>query len=349
MLKLTEEWSNLAVDHLPLGLLAIDQKSHVRIFNRSMSLLTGLGKEKVLGRPFQEFLDGQVPELNKLLQTLVTGEEFQNLRPETVIPAASSATCTINTYPLRDKSGAIIGAMAMFTPLGREYELEKAVIKAEKLAILGQLSSEMVHEIRNPLTTISGFLQLLQSDLKGTPREEYINIMLTELEHVNRLVIEFLQLARPGYSRRTQFSITKLINEMVMLVESEALLRKVEIKLETAPGIPPVLGDPEQLKQAFLNIIKNAFDALSGGGIIFLQTLWDRHNKYVQVIIRDTGVGMDEQTIANMFYPFFTTKENGTGLGMLISKKIIDNHGGRIEVKSEPSKGTTVTVLLPLD
>ncbi|SFR00547.1 histidine kinase dimerization/phospho-acceptor domain-containing protein [Desulfoscipio geothermicus] len=137
--------------------------------------------------------------------------------------------------------------MAVFIPVGRQQELENAIIKAEKLAILGQLAAVAVHEIRNPLTTINGFLQLLQKDLQGTPKEEYLSIMLSELKHVNRLISEFLHLARPGYSKRTHCSINKLIREVLILVESEASIHNLEIILETSTNIPPILADDEQI------------------------------------------------------------------------------------------------------
>jgi two-component system sensor histidine kinase AtoS len=338
----------MAVDHLPVGLLVIDREGQVRVFNRALSRLTGLKNDTVLGRLFLKVLDGHRPDLNKLLQTLATGGEFQELNPEAVVPVIGSTAFAASTYAIRDKSGVTIGAMAVFIPVGRQQELENAVIKAEKLAILGQLAAGMVHEIRNPLTAVGGFLQLLQKSLKGTPKEEYIPIMLAELKHVNRLIAEFLQLAKPGSSKRTSCSITKIMTEVLMLVESEAFLRKVDIINETSIDISSISGDDKQLKQVFLNIIKNAFDALSDGGKLFLQTSWDMHEGFVRVAIRDTGAGMDEQTVTNLFDPFFTTKESGTGLGMFISKKIIDNHGGRIEIQSEPERGTTVTVLLPV-
>ncbi|MDD3654950.1 MAG: ATP-binding protein [Desulfotomaculaceae bacterium] len=348
MIGLVEGWSSLALDHLPVGLLIIDREGFIRGINQVLTGLIGLKRDQVTGLPLEEIIGAGQTGSNKLLQTLASGREFQHLMPEDVVPGISSNDYSTSTHCVRDKSELIMGAMALFTPLGRQQELEKAVIKAEKLALLGQLATEMVHEIRNPLTTINGFLQLLQRDLKGTPGEEYINLMLTEMVRVNGLIKQFLQLSRPGYSKRKLYSLNELMNDIFLLVESEALHRKLDIRLVTAPDIPPILGDNEQLKQAFLNIIKNAFDALSVGGKLCMQTLWNNHEKFIQTIITDTGVGMDEQTIANMLHPFFTTKESGTGLGMLISKKIIDNHGGQINIQSEPGKGTTVTVLLPV-
>ncbi len=351
-LELVTKWSRLALDNLPVGLLVIDQLGKIRLFNRVLSGWTGLDGNKVLGRRLLEVLGDQKSGFksgfNKLLQTLTTGREFQSLRPGTVINVACPTACLADTCVLRDKSGVSVGAMAVFIPSGRQQELENAVIKAEKLAILGQLAAAMVHEIRNSFTTIGGFLQLLRDDLKGTPKEEYIHIMLAEFDNTNRLLKEFLQMARPGYSNRALFSITKLITELVMLVESEALMHNLNIYVEMAHDTPPIYGDCNQLKQVLLNIIKNAFEALPNNGKLILKTSWDRQEGFVLVTICDTGAGMDEQTLANMFVPFFTTKESGTGLGMFISKKIIDNHGGRIEIQSEPDKGTTVKVLLPI-
>lgn len=348
MVEFLEDWSRLAVDHLPVGIIAIDREGRVRIFNRSLSKLTGLKDDHVLGKPFLTLLNGQRSSFNKLLQTLATGKEFKSLTPESVIPVNASSDFMVNIYAIRDKGGVTVGAIAMFTPAGRQQELENTIVKVEKLAILGQLATEMIHEIRNPLTTVSGFMQLLQQHLEGSPQEEYLTIMLAELEHINRFVSDFLLLARPGYCKRAQCSINQLITEVAALVECEAVIRKLIINLETSADMPLVNADGGQLKQVFLNITRNAFDALPDGGEVFLRVSMDQQQGIVRVVIRDTGTGMDQQTLANMFNPFFTTKENGTGLGMFISKKIIDNHGGHIEIQSEPGKGTTVTVLLPV-
>lgn len=348
MIEFLEDWSRLALDHLPVGIIAIDRESRVRIFNRSLSNLTGLKDDHVLGKSFLKLLNGQKPGFNKLLQTLATGKEFKSLNPASVIPVNASTDFMANIYAIRDKGGVTVGAMAVFTPARRQQELENTLVKVEKLAILGQLATEMIHEIRNPLTAVSGFMQLLQQHLDGSPKEEYLTIMSAELKHINRLVSDFLLLARPGYCKRAQCSINQLITEVVALVECEAVIRKLIISLETSEDIPLVNADGGQLKQAFLNITRNAFDALPDGGEVFLRVSGDEQQGIVRVVIRDTGTGMDEQTLGNMFNPFFTTKESGTGLGMFISKKIIDNHGGHIEIRSEPAKGTTVTVLLPV-
>lgn len=349
MVELSEEWSHLALDHLPVGLLVINRHRKVRIFNHTLSKFLGLKREKVLGQPLMETLDDRGPESNLLIKTLVTGKEFQNLKPQSVVAVSCTVACLVNTFPVRNRTGITVGAMALFSPAARQQEMENAVIKAEKLAILGQLAAGMVHEIRNPLTAIGGFLQLLQNYLKGKPKEEYIPIMLSELNHANRLISEFLQFAKPGFAKRNKCSIVEIIKDVVMLVESEALSHQFDIEVDLDVSIPKVIGDSGQLKQVFINIMKNAFDALSEGGKIFIQTTWSELEGFVQIYIRDTGVGIDEETIKNMFNPFFTTKENGTGLGMFTSKKIIDNHGGRIEIQSEPGKGTTVIVLLPVE
>ncbi len=346
MVELLEDWSRLAVDHLPVGIIAVDREGRVRIFNRSLATLTGLNYDRVLGKSFLNLLNGQ--RFNKLLQTLATGKEFKNLNPESVIPVKASSNLVTNIYAIRDHSGVTVGAIAMFTPAKRQQELENTLVKVEKLAILGQLATEMIHEIRNPLTAVYGFLQLLQQHLEGSPKEEYLAIMSAELKNINRFVSDFLLLARPGYCKRAQCSINQLITEVVALVECEAVIRKLIINLETSEGMPLINADGGQLKQVFLNITRNALDSLPEGGEVFLRVSKDEQQGNVRVVIRDTGKGMDQQTLANMFNPFFTTKESGTGLGMFISKKIIDNHGGHIEIRSEPAGGTTVTVLLPV-
>ncbi|TYO97418.1 two-component system sensor histidine kinase NtrB [Desulfallas thermosapovorans] len=346
MVALAEGWLDLAVNHLPAGILMINREGRICVMNQVLSRMTGL-KNDVLGRSLHTVSKHQGHGINKLLQTIHTGIEFQGLNPETVLPVTGPFECTVNTYLVKEKNGATAGAMAVFIPVGRQQELENAVIKAEKLAILGQMAAGMVHEIRNPLTIISGFMQLLQNHLKGTSKEKYISLSLAELNRVNNLLTEFLQLSKPGYSKRIPCCISKIINDVVMLMESEIFRRNLEINLDITNDLPAISGDSDQLKQVFLNILKNALEALPNGGKIFLHTSQSKHEDYVKVVIKDTGVGMDEQTIASIFDPFFTTKEKGTGLGMFIIKKVIDNHGGHLDIQSKPGNDTTVTVLLP--
>lgn len=348
MAEFLHDWSRLAVDHLPVGIIAVDRESRIKIFNRLLAKLTGIEVEHVLGEPFTKLLDGQNSSSNKLLQTLATGREFQSLKPESVIPVNAKTNLVANISAINNKDGTRVGAIAVFTPERRLQELEKTIIKVEKLAILGQLATEMVHEIRNPLTAVSGLMQLLQQKLKGSPQEEYITIILAELKQLNSFVSDFLLMARPGYCKRAQCSINKLLKEVITLVECEASIRKLIINLEAEKDTPIVNADSGQLKQVFLNITRNAFDALPVGGELFIQSLKDKQQGIVRVVFRDTGIGMDKQTMANMFNPFFTTKNSGTGLGMFISKKIIDNHGGNIEIQSEPGRGATVTVVIPV-
>lgn len=348
MVESLVDWLQLVFNHLPLGIITIDRKGHVRLFNHTLSMLTGYKEELVLGKPFPELINKQDSGYNKLLQTLATGKEFQNLKPESVILINASTDFRANTYVIKDKGGATVGAMALLEPAGRQQELENAIIKAEKLAILGQLATEMVHELRNPLTAISGFVQLLQQKIRRNSELEYLAIISDELKHLNRLISDFLLQAKPGYCNRTRCSINQLLTDVVALVECEASLRNLKINLETPEDPPPIKADSGQLKQVFLNIIRNAFDALLDEGQLFLQCSGNEQLGIVRIVIRDTGKGMDRQTMANMFKPFFTTKESGTGLGMFISKKIIDNHGGSIEIQSEPAKGTTITVTLPV-
>lgn len=349
MVELAEEWSSLALDHIPVGLLVINRHKKIRIFNHTLSRLLEVKSEEVLGKPLMGVLYTREPGFNILLKTLATGEEFLNVKPQAVVTVSCSDTCQVSTHPVRNRTGITVGAMAMFTPAARLQEMENAVVKAEKLAILGQMAAGMVHEIRNPLTAIGCFLQLLHRNLHGKPKEEYIPIMLSELNRVNRLITEFLQFARPGYARRSRCSIVEIIKDVVMLVEYEALSRQIKIEVNLNVNIPNVFVDCEQIKQVFINIMKNAFDALPDGGKIFVENTWNESEGFVQVSIRDTGAGIDKDTIANMFNPFFTTKESGTGLGMFTSKKIIDNHGGRIDIQSEPGHGTKVTVMLPVN
>ncbi|HHV71676.1 MAG TPA: hypothetical protein GXX38_03570 [Clostridia bacterium] len=221
---------------------------------------------------------------------------------------------------------------------------------AERLSIIGQMAAGTAHEIRNPLTTIKGFLQLLQLKINNDKQEgygEYLDIILTEIDRMNSIVSDFLVLAKPTETRLECLEVNILLQEILSLVTSESLLRGIDFKIVYGKNLPPVAGDKEKLKQVILNLINNAFQAMQEGGKLTIGTYYDEETEHVTIWIEDTGKGIPEEIMDKLFEPFFTTKETGTGLGLAISNQIIKNHKGRIRVESELGKGTKFFIDLP--
>jgi len=229
-------------------------------------------------------------------------------------------------------------------------EIEGQMRRAERLSVLGELSAALAHEIRNPLGSIKGAAEILRDDYRpGDRKYEFLEILVGETERLDRVVEEFLRLARPRTVESGVCDVMEELRNMITLVSAEAKRRGVELKLEPA-ALPGVTGDREKLRQAFLNIILNGLQATLPGGKVTI-TASSAHDAaaggQVEICFIDTGAGIDSATLARIFDPFFTTKEGGTGLGLAITEKIIAGHGGSIDVESEPGRGTTVKVTIP--
>ena len=225
--------------------------------------------------------------------------------------------------------------------------IEEQLRRAEKLSTLGEMASLLAHEIRNPLGSIRGTAEILKDDYQpGDPKHEFIEIQIKETERLNRVVEDFLHMARPQPADMQQCPVQDELETIATLVSNDARERQIRLVLEP-PSVPVIIrADGEKLRQAFLNIIINALQATPAGGSVVISTALDQGT--CEICFRDSGPGIDAETQGRMFEPFFTTKPDGTGLGLAITRKIIESHGGTMQVDSEVGRGTTVTVRLPM-
>jgi len=234
------------------------------------------------------------------------------------------------------------------TPLKQEY-VPAALEKAERLAAMGKLAAGLIHEIRNPLTSVRGFIQLLsEKKSAGDQEREYLDVVLSEIDRVNEIIRNFLFLARSGEFRPVKTDLDRLIREILLVVENQAALKGIEIIYKHEPGTPEIQADPEQIKQVMLNLIQNAFQAMPFGGKLTISLYPEPSGNQVILEVADTGVGIPPEHFSRLGEAFFTTKEDGTGLGLAISYRIIEDHRGRITVHSEEGKGSCFLLKLPV-
>ncbi|WP_391574426.1 ATP-binding protein [Cohnella sp.] len=220
---------------------------------------------------------------------------------------------------------------------------EELLINSEKLYVAGQLAAGIAHEIRNPLTSLKGFLQLIVSGRRNN--NSYYDIMNAELDRIEDIVSELLMLSKPQVYELTYQDLRVMMRDTVTLLEAQAILHNIAIEAEYGTEPLWIYGVENQVKQVFINVIKNAIEAMIDGGWIRINL--SREHDGVFVRIRDEGPGIGEDQLAKMGQPFYTTKEKGTGLGLMVSYKIVDNHQGKIDVKSELGKGTLFEITLP--
>lgn len=228
----------------------------------------------------------------------------------------------------------------------------KTSIYPQYLENIHALAAGIAHEIRNPLTSVKGFLQLLRPYLIESGKEKYVDIAIDELNRANNLIFEYLNAAKPQMNKKEEIFLQKIIHEITLLYESEALFHNILLNIQLPDQIPSIFADGMQLKQVFINLIKNAIDAILEnsekipGKIDILVEIEEL--SAVCIYITDNGCGMSNETLNNLFTPFYTTKNTGTGIGLHICKKIIEEHSGQIFISSILGKGSTFKITFPI-
>lgn len=226
-------------------------------------------------------------------------------------------------------------------------ERDKKLQESEKLTLIGELASGVAHEIRNPLTSLKGFTKIIHDDLDGGSNRGYLKIMMDEIDRINFIVSEFMVLSKPHLVNFALTDLSKIITDVITLLNTQAIMKNIEIVPEINGKSVMLKCEENQIKQVLVNIIKNAIEATSEGGTIFVKL--EKRATIVSVSIIDHGIGIPEENINLLGKPFYTTKSEGTGLGIMISKKIIQNHNGEFKIVSEPNKGTKVSISLPIE
>lgn len=224
--------------------------------------------------------------------------------------------------------------------------VEEQLRRAEKLSTLGEMAAVLAHEIRNPLGSIRGTAEILKDDYRpGDPKHEFIEIQIKETERLNRVVEDFLRMSRQQPVELRDCSLREELETIVTLVARDAHDRGIFLRLEQGAEQGIIRGDGEKLRQAFLNIVINALQATPSGGTVSI--VLEKGETGFEVSFHDSGSGVTSDNLQRIFEPFYTTKPDGTGLGLAVTRKIIEGHGGILAIESEVCKGTTVTVTLP--
>ncbi len=240
----------------------------------------------------------------------------------------------------------VIGVYGIAKDITEQKHTEQKLLKSEKLSAVGQLAASIAHEIRNPLTALRGFTQLMNSSVENI-EVSYLEVMAKEIERIEMITGELLLLAKPQAHHFKLENIQEIFEDVTILLGSQALMNNVDIKV-ISEVLPLVRCVGNQLKQVFINLIKNAIESMPSGGEITVN-LTSKNKNTLSILIADQGCGIPEGIINNIGIPFYTTKQTGTGLGMMTSLKIIDAHNGSIDFSSEVGKGTIVNINLPID
>ena len=248
--------------------------------------------------------------------------------------------------PMKGATEAAKGFIVVFQDLTQIKRLETEIKQKEKWAAIGELSSNIAHEIRNPLASLKGSIEMLKED--SVPRnykERLMEIALSEMNRLNRIITEFLTYSRPSPPEYKKFDLSRVLEETSELLSNVEQNKKHVLIKKNFPDALEIEADPHKMRQVFWNLGINAIEAMPDGGELIISA--GNGDGFAEIAFQDFGMGIDERNIEKIFYPFFTTKEQGTGLGLAIAYRIIEEHNGRMNVKTSPGIGTTFEIILP--
>ncbi|WP_305044766.1 two-component system sensor histidine kinase NtrB [Geoalkalibacter sp.] len=347
------------VENVEDAVVALDQRGVVSLFNPAAEVCTGVSRRQCLGRSFEELFQGQVTLVSLIRSALREGRAFVNFEDSLLQrPSAPPIPVSVSVSPLLTSSGLQEGVVLILRDLTRVRELEEAVRHADRLSMIGTMAAGLAHEIKNPLSGIKGAAQLLDREITEDSRlKEYTRIMTREVERVNGIIEELMDLSSPRQPVMGEVDLGKLLGDIVLFQREAARTRDLSFVLRLDPSIPPIRGDENLLTRLFLNLIKNAVEALDQQGTVEISTRvaseyhlnqpGDRPVPFIEVEIRDDGKGMTPAQMEQIFTPFYTTKNRGGGLGLPICQKIVSEHRGFLKVESQAGQGSTFTVSLP--
>lgn len=335
------------------GVIGIDMNAVITHFNQAASQITGFTSNEVLGQKVTDIFKYNQDEEIALLQVIQSGRGAR--RDEKVLwhKDGHPVPVSFQTALLRDRDQRSLGAVEIFSDISKIKALEEEMQQTRTMAVLGEMSATVAHEIRNPLGAMGMWAGLLERDLEGDdPRKMILGKITEGLSRLNKIVSNLLVYTRPVRAELRKVNLNTILDEIVSFVdiEIERLGQKIVITKESSCHNAMVLADPEKLNQVVMNLCLNAIQAMPQGGALSVAVANEGRGDsgYACFTIGDTGVGIAKDNIPKIFDPFFTTKENGTGLGLAIVKKFVDSHSGYIDIKSTVGEGTQIKVFLPL-
>jgi two-component system NtrC family sensor kinase len=348
------------IDSLPLSLYAIDRNYEIVAWNRNRELgELGIPRGSVLGKNIFGVLTRQKKELleNEFARVFASGE-IQRLEQTTASENGELKHWLISKIPMwTGRNDEVTHVIAIGEEITARVEANRAVARAEKLAAIGRLAAGVVHEINNPLATISACAEALESRVSGgefdeSPEvellREYLGLIRSEAFRCKTITNGLLDFSHSRASEHVLVNLADVVSSATRLLSHQKRGEAVEFQIETAADLPSVAGDAGQLQQAVIALATNAIDAMPEGGVLKIESR--RNGSSVLIAVSDTGVGIAQEDITKIFEPFFTTKEigKGTGLGLAVCYGILTEHGGKLDVQSTPGVGTTFTISLPV-
>jgi len=340
-----QAFKDLIFQSVGTGLIALDHRHTVTAFNHAAEEITGLSADRVVGTAWSTLFGPAV--LLHAAEATIEKNPKASARYETTLRRAdgSAAPVRMTFSALRSGEGERLGLIGICEDLSTIRELEARMRQADRLATLGRLAANIAHEIRNPLASLTGAIEALTSEVSAEDaRERLGQIVLRESERLNAIIKNFLEYARPAPLALATVDISATLDEVLLLLEHRGDAGTLKVAREFPRGLMWRL-DAQQFRQALWNLCLNAVEAMPDGGELRIGTAV--HRDALEVWVSDTGEGIAAADLSHIFEPFFSTKSNGSGLGLALVHRIVQEHGGQIDVRSVPGLGTTFTLSLP--
>ncbi|OHB96931.1 MAG: hypothetical protein A2W74_02370 [Planctomycetes bacterium RIFCSPLOWO2_12_38_17] len=352
-----EKYRNLVEDIEDI-IFRMDKEGRYLFLNNALQKVTGYFPQEYYDKPSiatDMIHKDDVNPVKEAIQKVLAGElkVSKDLEYRIYCKNGKELWVSQNIYPIKNKNRNIIGVEGIIRDITGKKKIEEQIRRSERLASIGELAASIAHEIRNPLGAISNSVSMLKRDLALTGDDKRLfEMVVEETARLNSIITNFLTFAHPAEYHFIKSDITEIIDETLFLLEQDARFnKKIKIIKRYENSVPKIYLDRNWIRQVFWNLLVNSVDAMPGGGKIFVLVRKPKvpENNQLEIVIKDTGSGIPPEIIGKIFEPFFTTKKTkGTGLGLPIVHRIVDNHEGVIDVKSEHNKGTAFTIRLPL-
>ncbi|MCD5322789.1 MULTISPECIES: ATP-binding protein [Pontibacillus] len=321
-----------------------DHQGAIQYVTASSKRLIGYTKDALLGTYILDYVSPQ--DKIRLMKSLRKNEKGDLVTSEVQVKHRSGTYIWVevvssSVYDPKTRDDVVI---AVIRDISDRKEAEEMMIRSEKMSVAGQLAAGIAHEIRNPLTSLKGFLQLLEAGIEG--KDEYYSIMGEEIDKIENITSELLFISKPMTNDPKEESVVSLMKDVCKLMETQAHLHNVDIEIKQEEWLK-VYCDRSQIKQVFINIIKNAIEVMSDSGGTVSIDIYERNGDACMDVI-DEGPGIPEHLIEKIKEPFFTTKKNGTGLGLMITNQILEKHDGSLTILNNEPKGSIFRIRLPL-
>ncbi len=322
------------------AIYAIDKNGCITSWNNAAEQIFGYSKEEIIGKSINKLaFPEQKDEMEKIIDIIYNGEtySYESIRQK---KTGEVAVVFITLAPIKDSVGNVLGSSAVARDISSHQKFEKEMARLDKLNTIAELASVISHEVRNPMTTVKGFLQLLYNKIDDKTYQEYFEIMIEEMERVNSILQEFNNIGKYKESQRSRHDLNRIIKSLAPLIEADAIHQGKMIKFNLKE-VPDLIIDANEIRQLIFNLTRNALESMEQNGSVTVRTFLD-DNKVI-LSVQDQGQGINPEDMEKLGTPFFSTKEEGTGLGLYVCYEIVQRNNANMNIDTSP-QGTDFSV-----